>query len=628
MNLKSPASGKYQKANMLISHQEAYWAGLDPNDIDNANVLLHLLIGWDYSTEASAQIAYNEPSIERLQLLRQIARILKKGMGFNQLFNILKPKPRQLKYRKTLAAGKALQPWISLSSRVRLRSFVKKHKGFLCGRVINRKWETNLPQRCDSVYLNTIGKEPSETPSLRTALTEKIAQLLSTRFPNGYRIESQIELTRYRSFAIEAYGEDIALPDDELKKCILACGTVDNGKVYAVSAQAKDQIKALAEKYFADGALAIFFDEFYAKNENWLLGISIVSQEMLINILHRLFPMLSFTQTYFGYTDVSIFIAIENEILRVWGNDVLLTYGRIAERLQYIPIRRIRATLGRNKDFIWSNVETYSHISMIDITDEERENIHKATMQACNKRGYASITDLPIWGITERNYELSATAIHNAVFRICLMDTFDKKGKIVTRKGDTRDALTILKDFCRTIDKCSLNDLMSYEKKLTGETHYWIPMKAGYTILVRIDKDIFVADKFVYFNSDAVDAAIELFINGDYLPLKSFTTFWAFPDCGQTWNLFLLESYCRRFSKKFRFDAPSVNSRNAGAVIRKSYTLSYSEIMIDAVVKAAIPMTGSVISRFLFDSGYIGKSTTAKITKIVEEAKAMRERVN
>ena len=234
-------------------------------------------------------------------------------------------------------------------------------------------------------------------------------------------------------------------------------------------------------------------------------------------------------------------------------------------------------------------METFSHVSRIAIIYEERQVIREAAVRECNARGYASITDLPFGEIEERNYELSITAVHNAVYRICLSDKFDKKGKIVARKGDVFDALTIMKKYCRTIDKCSLDDLLTYEKELTGEVHRWIPMEAGNTVLVCIDKNTYVADRYVHFNADIIDEAIGLFVKGDYLPLKSFTTFGAFPDCGQTWNLFLLESYCRRFSRKFRFDTPSVNSRNAGAVIRKSCGMDYTEIMTDAVANADIP---------------------------------------
>lgn len=453
-----------------------------------------------------------------------------------------------------------------------------------------------------------------------------VTRILSDRFSNGYRLNSPIEMARFRSFAAEDLGKQLTLSDEELKACIAACGTNYEGKIYSVSTETKGRIKELAEDYFAEGAQVIFFAEFYAKNENRLFEASVVSEDMLIDILRRIFPKLSFTQTYFGHTDDPVSAVLESEILRIWGDDVLLTYEQLTERLQYIPLDRIKFALAQNGDFIWSSVETYSHVSQIEITDEEWEAIDAAAVRECNTHGYVSIKDLPFGEIEERNYELSVTAIHNAVYRICLSDKFDKKGKIVTRKGDVFDALTIMKEYCRTVDNCSLDDLLSFEKELTGESHRWIPMEAGNTTMVRIDKDTYVADRYVRFNADLVDEAIELAVKGNYLPLKSFTTFGAFPDCGQTWNLFLLESYCRRFSRKFRFDAPSVNSRNAGAVIRKSCVMDYTEIMADAVANADIPLKDTAVGKFLSDNGYTGRSTTAKAGEIIYKAKAIRER--
>ena len=485
----------------------------------------------------------------------------------------------------------------------------------------------NASVRTAQTYSQTTHAVPtaSPKPALDLAITEQVTNVLIAHFSNGYRLNSPIEMMRFRSFAAEDLGGELTLSDEELKSYISACGTTYDSKVYVVSAEAKEQIKQLAEEYFADGAQAIFFAEFYAKNENWLFEASVVSEDMLVSLLRRLFPTLRFTQTYFGYTDSPVFATLESEILRVWGDDVLLTYEQLAKRLQYIPIDRIKHALGQNGDFIWNSLETFSHVSRIKITDEEREAIREAAKQGCNARGYASITELPFGEIEERNYGLSVTAVQNAIYHICLSDKFDKKGKIITRKGDTLDALTIMKDYCRNIDKCSLNDLLNFEKELTGEVHQ-IAVEAGYTVLVRIDKDTYLADRYVHFNADLIDDAIEVFVKGNYLPLKSFTTFGAFPDCGQTWNLFLLESYCRRFSKKFRFDTPSVNSRNAGAVIRKSYGMNYTEIMTDAVANAGIPLNDLAVEKFLYKNGYIGRSTTAKVGEIIDKAKTIRER--
>jgi hypothetical protein len=480
----------------------------------------------------------------------------------------------------------------------------------------------------ESTPIRTATDESLQQMKSAAAADENVMHILLTCFSNGFRLNSPIETARFRSFASKASNGVPAMSDEELTEAIITSGTVFDGKVYAVPASAKIRIKESAEEYFSGGARAIFFAEYYAKNEGLMFASNVVSADVLIGVLRNLFPELSFTQTYFGFTSTSISSVLEDEILRVWNRDVLLTYDRLAALLPYIPLSRIKYALGQHGDFIWNSAETFSHVSRIEITDYERETVQAAAVRECNARGYVSVVDLPFGEIGERNYELSVTAVHNAVYRICLSDNFDKRGKIITRKGNVFDALTIMKEYCRTVDRCSLDDLLEYEKELTGESHRWVPMEAGNAVLIRVDKEHYVADRYVHFIPDMIDDAIDRVVTGDYLPLKSFTTFVAFPDCGHTWNLFLLESYCRRFSRRFRFDAPSVNSRNAGAVIRRSCDMDYTQVMTDAVANAGVLLTEANVGRFLYDSGYTGKSTTAQAPKIIEKAKAYRERRN
>jgi hypothetical protein len=537
---------------------------------------------------------------------------------------------------------------------------LEKAENGTCAQLSNGKWiYTNYNSRNIITIIKTLCQycgvdldavdiiyEPKDDASVKTAqshsdstsstvviplrsfdplIVKRLTNILTTRFSNGYRLNSSIETARFRSFALEDFGEELTLSDDELKTYIAACGTAHEGKVYAVSGKTKERIKELAENYFADGAQAIFFAEFYIKNENWLFGKSVISEDMLIGILRKLFPKLSFTQTYFGYTKASVLSVLESEILRVWGDSTLMSYDQLATRLQYVPLKRIKNALSQNADFIWNSVGTFSHVSQIEITEKERNAIRKAITEECDVHGYASIIDMPLKETKEHNHELSTNAIHNAVHRICLADKFDKKGKIITRKGDVFDALTVMKEYCRTIDRCSIEDLFKFEKRLTGEVHYWMPMEAGNAVLIRINKNTYVADRYVHFDIELADEAIALIVKNDYLPLQSFTTFGTFPDCGQIWNLFLLESYCRRFSREFRFDVLSVNSMNAGAVIRKSCSLDYIEIMTDAVVNSNVPLKSTTISHFLLDRGYIGRKNTAKVNNIIEKAKIIRK---
>ncbi|NBJ16970.1 MAG: hypothetical protein FNP40_15725 [Dehalobacter sp. 4CP] len=454
-----------------------------------------------------------------------------------------------------------------------------------------------------------------------------INQVLAEKFTNGFRYSNGIEIGRLRRFTKERLGKEVMLDDNDIVSYVRAQGTEFAGKIYVISKDTKEHIYQLAKDYFRCGAAAIFYAEFYARHESWLFEASIVSEEMLIEVLRADFRNFSFTQTFFGQINDSVYNVLQNEILRVWGDDILLTYEILAERLTYIPQFRIEQHLGQTNDFIWNAKGEFTHISKVDIAEHEKREIAHYIESEIRIHGYASISDVSLGEIFDRNYELSITAIHNAVYFICLADKYAKNGKIITRKGDNIDALHIIKEHCKTLDRCTLDNLLNFERDLTGECHRWIPMQAGYDVLVRTDENAYVAERYIHFDKAAIDMAIEYFLQGgEYIPLQSVTTFAMLPHCGQAWNLFILESYCRRFSDNFRFECLSVNSKNAGAIVRKKSRLSYADIMADAVAKSDVSLVAQPVLNFLVENGYISVRRYTKVTELINQAKAIRNK--
>jgi hypothetical protein len=143
----------------------------------------------------------------------------------------------------------------------------------------------------------------------------------------------------------------------------------------------------------------------------------------------------------------------------------MISIGQLAERLLYVPLERLKFAIGRKEDFIWNSPETYTHVGHIVISDEERAAVNEVAMRECNARGYVSIPDLPLGDIAECNWKLSVAAVHNAVYRLCLSNEFDKRGKIIMRRGGVFDAMTVMKNYCRNVDKCSLNRSRYYHSR-------------------------------------------------------------------------------------------------------------------------------------------------------------------
>jgi hypothetical protein len=74
----------------------------------------------------------------------------------------------------------------------------------------------------------------SSNTMLEPAFAQMIIDILSTHFSNGFRIDSPIELLRFRRFAAEDFGNEILITDEELIKSISSCGILFNGKVYVI----------------------------------------------------------------------------------------------------------------------------------------------------------------------------------------------------------------------------------------------------------------------------------------------------------------------------------------------------------------------------------------------------------
>lgn len=252
------------------------------------------------------------------------------------------------------------------------------------------------------------------------AFAQMITEIMSTHFPNGFRIDSPIELLRFRRFAAEDFANEILISDEELIKAISSCGIILNGKVYVISNEVKSRIKDNIDLAVSNSVEIIYYSSFYKIHEEWLLAGGVISEEMLKEILSKMYPKYMCKAKYFSSQigNGAEITKIKREILRVWGSDVTLNYEQLAECLPYIPIEKIKSVLAQNSEFIWNSPGVYTHISKVDVSKEEIIAISDYVNASCQKNSYVSLNDIPLDGVADRNYELSLTAIHNAVFEI------------------------------------------------------------------------------------------------------------------------------------------------------------------------------------------------------------------
>ncbi len=450
--------------------------------------------------------------------------------------------------------------------------------------------------------------------------TESVVQkILEERFPNGIRPYSIIDRNKLKNYYNEITGVNL---DVEIDSLLTSIGIFHGEKVFPVPINGKKVLADLLNVLLSEGHRLFYYDEFYTIHSDLLQNVNIFSAELLRTVLLETSPSLWYFKNCF---QVDRNTTIESEILRCYETAVSLSCDQLTDMLPYVPLANIRQVLAQNSDFIWVSTGIYTHIHKIEFDTSESSKICSKIKKAVSIHGFASLASFDVSASLELNPELSEIAVKTSLFQLYLSNHYDKHGNIITMKGTTLNTVAILEGFCRSHYRLTLDQLHAYEKEVDGSVNSR-SLLAAHNTMVRVDKDIFVGNNKVNFDIEATDNALSLYVHGDVIPLQAVTSFTSFPYIdGYPWNLYLLESYCKHFSKQFMYQCLSVNSRNVGAIFRKSAGFNdYIDVLAAAVAASNIELNEKMVGDFLFENRYIAQRT-GSISKVTKKAQFFRK---
>lgn len=456
------------------------------------------------------------------------------------------------------------------------------------------------------------------------ATDEQILQLVRRKFIYGFRVNSIIDMMKLRDYANDE-GISLYEDDESLRRIIQENGLLMDGKVFVKSENSQNELCSLIDEIFADGNTIIYYKSLMENHSSLMDNIHITSEQVLRETISDVKFDCVFSKNYFSNQNKTTEeIAVSREILRVWGNKIIKSIEEISEQLLYIPEDKIRLYLAANINFVWVSEGLYTNIYKLTMSAFEVEELLNYVKVEIERRGFTSLSDLPLGDALEENYELSELALRMAAYNKYLSNEYYLKGKIITKAKDEFDVVSIMKQICMEKDEYTLDEAMDDVGNLIGISDRRIAYPALYDVMVRVDEQKFVADKCVHFDVEAIDKIIDSFVDG-FAAIKEITTFALFPICGQPWTHFLLESYCYRFSKKYRYRMNLYNGRNAGAVVESSINWDYNELLAQAVARAKIEVNPDTVGQYLYDTGYMARSKFNMLSDIVERAQQIRE---
>ena len=245
--------------------------------------------------------------------------------------------------------------------------------------------------------------------------------------------------------------------------------------------------------------------------------------------------------------------------------------------------------------------------------------------ESCKKNGFVPLNDVPLGSIEEENYELTRTAIYNAIYKKVLSGKYHLNEKILTKEKSNLDTVMLLKQYIKDKDNCTFDEVANKVVELTGEKNRQYVFQALYDDMVRVDKDHFVANRFVNFSIDEIDTVLAGFITDNFRAIRDVTTFAMFPLCGQNWNHYLLESFCYKYSRKYALHVIHFNDKNAGIIAEKDFNKKYNEMLAIALARTDVELSPQVVGQYLFNTGYLAKRKYVNLSEISQRAIELRK---
>ncbi|MCR4802119.1 MAG: hypothetical protein K5895_03840 [Lachnospiraceae bacterium] len=455
-------------------------------------------------------------------------------------------------------------------------------------------------------------------------MKERFSDFIRSHFAYGIRIDSPIEIMRLRKFYTEDFGEECQMTDDEIKKMLFDSCFIHDGKGYIMASETEEKIQSEIDELQHQGNQIIYYEELHAKNEEWFYSLGIFSSEMLKSYLSEKVKTVTCKKSFFAWEMLTENELLKKNITSLWGEYVLLDYLAIKNNMEYVPIDKIKYALANNSCFVWNSAETYTIEDRFVISEDEKNKILEYVANNINGKGNVAFDDMPLESVFEENYELSDNAIFALVYNLVLSTKYERANRTVTIKGQENNPVKLLELFCKSKRELSVDELFEEWELKTGTRRQSTPLEVAYSTMIRIDENRFVSDDQVYFNEPAIDDVLDTIISGEAVGMKEISSFALFPECNYTWNLFILESFCRRFSKTFKYMAVTTNSRNAGAIVRKKCDYDYHTLLAHMLAQSNVDFTEDAVMDFLVEKGFVGRHSYKYLSDLIELAFAIR----
>lgn len=494
--------------------------------------------------------------------------------------------------------------------------------------------DTKNPEKTENTKKIENPEKTENTISLLTDFTdlEPFIEILTDRFPKGYRITSPLELRKFKKYWEEIHKNPLDSDDETITNCIKSCGIEYDEKIYMpqkmLDSDTKMKLFSYINNSFQEGKKVIYYEALFKEFSDDFLDHCMYSSSMLEAYLKHMSDGSYHIDKKFISKDANVSANPYDEIKNCLIQQAIpMEYNEIFTVLSHIPEQKIKTILSQNDEFISNGRGEWFHISIVALSDDELNDIASIIQYSIDDKHFISGHELidsikkkyPY--IVEQNSLLSDKGLRDAI-GYKLRKRFFFRGNIISSKGKAISMTEVFADFCKRKDSFTLDELKVLKQELDTAIYF----EAVYENSLRISKNEFVAKSYAAFKPDETDAVIDRFCEGDYIAIGKIKQFGLFPDAGFNWNSFLLEHYVAMYSPNYKLVHSNYNeSVCVGGIVKKLSDIdTLDELIIDALAKSGLSLQKEEALQYLCDEGYLARRSYSGIEQLLIKAKELR----
>lgn len=470
-------------------------------------------------------------------------------------------------------------------------------------------------------------------------LIDEIKKVLSSKFSNGYRLDSFMEYNRMKSFYKSEYGKDLELDRAGVDNYVESCGIIYEGRVYLPERMLSDneakQLIRYIKSCFDDGIKCVYYSVVFDYIKSAFPDNKVFSDKMLSRYLQHMNKENWHFHDNFLSHDANVEIDILEEVCNfVREQGGVVTEDEVVKGLSHFPEEKIRHAFDERKTkMICCGRNQRFHIDNFVITDDELFTIECIITKAIDQFRYIGFSEL----LSDIKIQVPSVIVNNSVFgdiglKNVLVSRLENKFHFYNNIISDKDNPISTEDCFRDLAQHShftIDDVTRLAEDCGSLPNLYIEMFFKYS--VRIDQNNYVSRNQVHFNIEETDKVLSKFCKKDYITIGEVSPMETLPDCGYPWNEFLLECYAFAHSKAFTIiHSKYFGQKNAvgGIVRRNSQIKDFVTLAAYALADSNCRLNKEEALQYLWENQYISQRRLDVIDDILNRAKQIKAKNN